>query len=595
VARARPQPHSRPLPEAPSEPRDWLTALDEYHESALPLRLDVSRLVEVQKDSRNLLSRIVLALHTQVEQLLPGHAQDKSLPLGHWIEPLLAALEKIYGGRTIDRENVDDRYLEAALRKMAAAIGQLRSVPADLQPGVSFAQAVELALLPLASETLPPPPDPQAIELLGWLELALDDAPALVVTSVNEGIVPKSATADSFLPNELRRHLELDDNDRRYARDAYALSVLAASRHELRLIVGHRDAENNPLAPSRLLFATEPEAVAQRAVRMFESPPPTPKSRQLLAGLPPAPKNSSLAPPRPEPLEKPLERISVTQFRSYLACPYRYYLSHVLKLAELRDDAQELDGGMFGVLVHDVLQQFGRDEEIRQSPEAEAIFDFLDERLAAIAATRYGSLYGRPAVRMQVEQIRRRLRAFAEVQAQRTADGWQVVHSEDVDKKLSVTFDVDGSSLLLDGRIDRIDWHERTNTILILDYKTADAGESPDKVHRRGGAWVDLQLPLYRHLLRGVTLTGPTANSPVALGYFLLPKDVTRASVEQAAWTEHELAAADETAREVIRKIRQQIFWPPADPPPPFSDELAPICQDHRLGSWQESLTEEGP
>jgi RecB family exonuclease len=270
-------------------------------------------------------------------------------------------------------------------------------------------------------------------------------------------------------------------------------------------------------------------------------------------------------------------------------------LSHVLKLAELRDDAQELDGGMFGVLVHDVLQQFGRDEEIRQSPEAEAIFDFLDERLAAIAATRYGSLYGRPAVRMQVEQIRRRLRAFAEVQAQRTADGWQVVHSEDVDKKLSVTFDVDGSSLLLDGRIDRIDWHERTNTILILDYKTADAGESPDKVHRRGGAWVDLQLPLYRHLLRGVTLTGPTANSPVALGYFLLPKDVTRASVEQAAWTEHELAAADETAREVIRKIRQQIFWPPADPPPPFSDELAPICQDHRLGSWQESLTEEGP
>ena len=574
-----------------SDTSDWLTAIDRYHESFLPLRLDTRRLEEEQKDERNALSRIVLALHTQVEQLLAGDAHDKPLPLDQWIDPLLAALGTIYGGRTIDRENVDDRYLEDALRKIVAAIGQLRAVPAELQPAVTFRQAVDLALSPLRSESLPPPPDPQAVELLGWLELALDDAPALVVTSVNEGIVPKSATADSFLPNELRRHLELDDNDRRYARDAYALSVLVASRKDLRLVVGHRDVDNNPLAPSRLLFATNAETVARRAVSLFQSPPLAVKSRQLLASLPPAPQTSALSPPRPEPLERPLERISVTQFRSYLACPYRYYLSHVLKLAALRDDAEELDGGMFGELVHDVLQQFGRHEDVRQLAEAEAIFDFLDERLSAIAAARYGSLHGRPAVRMQVEQIRRRLRAFAEIQAQRTADGWQIIHSEDVDKKLSVTFDVDGRSIMLDGRIDRIDWHERTNTTLVLDYKTAEAGESPDGVHRRGGAWVDLQLPLYRHLLRSVPLGGgPTDRSAVALGYFLLPKDITRASVAQAEWTPEDLAQADETAREVIRRIRQEIFWPPAEPPPAFSDELAPICQDHRLGSWQESL-----
>ena len=64
---------------------------------------------------------------------------------------------------------------------------------------------------------------------------------------------------------------------------------------------------------------------------------------------------------------------------------------------------------------------------------------------------------------------------------------------------------------------------------------------------------------------------------------------------EKQGASREELAQADETAREVIRKIRQQIFWPPADPPPAFSDELAPICQDHRLGKWQESLTEETP
>ncbi|HUE73631.1 MAG TPA: PD-(D/E)XK nuclease family protein [Pirellulaceae bacterium] len=575
---------------------DWLTALDEYYQSALPLRLDIERLDREQNDERNKLSRIVRVLHVQVERLLAGRSPDQTLPLSQWIDPLRSVLHAIYGGRTIDRDQPDDRYLEQALRKIVDAIGGLRNVPEELQPAVTFRQAVDLALLPLRSESLPPPPDPQAVELLGWLELALDDAPALVVTSLNEGIVPKSATADSFLPNELRRHLELDDNDRRYARDAYALSVLAASRKELRLIVGHRDADGNPLAPSRLLFAADADTVARRAVNLFQSPPAAVKRRQLLAGLPPPPKLSALSPPLPEPLDAPLAKISVTQFRSYLACPYRYYLSHVLKLAALRDDAEELDGGMFGQLVHDVLEQFGRHEDVRQSAEAETIYHFLDERLAAISAARYGSLYGRPAVRMQVEQIRCRLRAFAEIQAQRTADGWRIIHSEDVEKSLRTPFDVDGRPMTLHGRIDRIDWHEPTNTILVLDYKTSDAGDGPEKVHRRGGAWVDLQLPLYRHLLRSVPLGGgPSAKSAVALGYFLLPKDDSRCCVELAEWSAEELAAADEIARDVIRKIRQQIFWPPADPPPAFSDELAPICQDHRLGSWQESLVEETP
>ena len=574
---------------------DWLSALDKYFMESLPLRLDKKRLEREREDERHSAARIVGQLQLLIDKLLERVPVDQALPMAQWIEPLCGVLSAIYGGRTIDRDDTDDCYLAQALKKIITAIEALRAVPAELQPGVSFRQAAELALLPLQKESLPPPADPRAVELLGWLELALDDAPALVVTSVNEGIVPKSKTADAFLPNELRRHLELDDNDRRYARDAYALSVLAASRKELRLIVGHRDADGNPLAPSRLLFASDSETVAQRAVTLFDSPPAVIRRRQLLAGLPPAPKASALSPPKPDPLAESLSRISVTQFRSFLACPYRYYLSYVLRLEALRDDAEELDGGMFGELVHDVLQQFGRDETMRNSDEADAISDFLSERLAATSAARFGHLYSRPAIGMQVEQARRRLRTFADIQAQRAADGWRILHSEDTDKQLSTNFDVDSLATMLYGRIDRIDWHEPSNTILVLDYKTADAGEGPEKVHRRRGEWIDLQLPLYRHLLRSIPLdAGPAPDSPVALGFFLLPKDADRAAVAHADWTADDLAAADEVARDVIRKIRAQKFLPLTVPPPPFSDELAAICQDHRLGTWQE-LEEETP
>ena len=64
----------------------------------------------------------------------------------------------------------------------------------------------------IEGESIPPPADAAAIELLGWLELPWDDASALIITGLNEGIVPKSRRGDMFLPDALRRRLHLEDN-----------------------------------------------------------------------------------------------------------------------------------------------------------------------------------------------------------------------------------------------------------------------------------------------------------------------------------------------------------------------------------------------
>ena len=85
----------------------------------------------------------------------------------------------------------------------------------------------------MAGEGIPPPADPDAIELLGWLDLPLDDAPAALVTTFNEGWIPSVSTADALLPNRLREALGLMHNDRRLARDAYFVALLCASRQQL--------------------------------------------------------------------------------------------------------------------------------------------------------------------------------------------------------------------------------------------------------------------------------------------------------------------------------------------------------------------------
>jgi hypothetical protein len=84
------------------------------------------------------------------------------------------------------------------------------------------------------------------VELLGWLELPLDDSPVLVLIGFNEGRIPESINADAFMPNSLRTRLELTDNRRRYARDAYALTAVMHSRRRLVLIAGRTDVKGNP-------------------------------------------------------------------------------------------------------------------------------------------------------------------------------------------------------------------------------------------------------------------------------------------------------------------------------------------------------------
>lgn len=127
----------------------------------------------------------------------------------------------------------------------------------------------------------------------------------------------------------------------------------------------------------------------------------------------------------------------------------------------------------------------------------------------------------------------------------------------------------------LSGRIDRIDVNQRTGEVMIFDYKTSDALREPNRSHRRQDAWIDLQLPLYRHLALALGVEGPAA-----LGYVVLPKDTSQTGALVADWTEGELAEADRVAENVVRGVWAERFWPPITPAPDLFEEFAAICLD---------------
>ncbi|MGE3777077.1 MAG: PD-(D/E)XK nuclease family protein, partial [Pirellulaceae bacterium] len=360
------------------------------------------------------------------------------------------------------------------------------------------------------------------------------------------------------------------------ARDAYAIHCLIASRESVRLIVARRNRDGDPLAPSRLLFATDPVSAARRALAFFADA--SAARRHFPAGETRGEKAGQLSVPRPRPLTAPLTQLNVTSFRDYRACPYRFYLRHVLRLESIDDDAHEMDGREFGNLAHDVLREFGRHRR-RNSTDPDEIAALLSRELDRCAARRYGR-HTLPAVLVQIEQLRLRLKALAPLQAERAAAGWTIACTEispPADRPAQLL--VDGTPFFLRGRMDRIDVHVESGQHIIWDYKTSDSVLDPDKTHREHGEWIDWQLPLYRHLAAAAGISGP-----LQVGYILLPKDTSRVAMVTADWDEASLASADQSACEIIRSIRQEIFWPPARVPPVFADAYAAICQEGVLG-----------
>ncbi len=533
----------------------FLSELDAVRSEFLPA--DLAELRRVTAANRPTLAR-GLALVADLRELL----RRRGFPGGAG-----QALEEIFRGVRLDLTVPAQARAAAALTAWYETMRECAGA-AERFPGWGADDWWEMALRAFGERRRAEDKPAGALELQGWLELPWEDAPHLVVAGLNDGLVPEAVVGDAFLPESLRLLLGLKSNGARLARDAYLLQAIAASRREagrLDLLYAKVSAAGDPQRPSRLLLRC-PEAELPGRIALLFRPaeavrpsPPWTRAWQLM--------------PRRVP---PPRRVAVTGLRAWLACPFRFYLQHVLRLEPVDAAKSELDARDFGTLCHGALEAMAQEPALRAGGDERQLRDFLLGELERQARARFGSNPTLPLV-VQLESARQRLARAAAVQAREQAEGWIIERSE-----WPFAFDLGG--LEVRGRIDRIDRHEATGVRRVLDYKTSDLAVPPVKSHLRprrpgdadlpawrgvtlGGreyVWADLQLPLYLRAL------GAEAGNPGSLvsGYFNLPKAVGETAV--APWPEltaELLAAAAACADGVAAAIRAGEFWPPAEIP----------------------------
>ncbi len=530
-------------------PLDFLKELDVQQNRHLPEKLS-----DIERTAGKNLKTVCIEVHSLIKEF-------KKNPITAFIRRFLSDTYKV---KELDPDKESSMKFIGGADLVNGMLSELEKSSIEsfrLTPSEKLCLFVHI----LEKQKIYPEHEHDMLPLQGWLELPWEKAETLVVAGMNEGYVPDSVVGDIFIPDLPREKLGLKNNRRRFSRDVYIMTSIIESRNKGKLycIAGKTDVSGEPLKPSRLFFLCQSENFVRRTETLFG----TPDDKKL------KPVTVTFQWKLTVPEKKIPAALSVTDFRNYLDCPFRFYLKKVMKMRESDDRSTEMGQLVFGEVCHRVLDMFSKDENLRCSRNSEEIKVFMQFEAQRLLENIYGKHLSL-SLMIQLENIKQRLAKFADVQAGENSSGWEIISSE---YSLGDGHGVEFHGAVIKGKIDRIERHG-DGTIRIIDYKTSDSPDSPKETHLRGvnegtpkysviehgggkKCWADLQLPLYRILLRKEK---EFAGGKIICGYFNLPKSVLDTGIR--TWDDMEenyLADAEKCAEGVVKDILKGVFWPP--------------------------------
>lgn len=373
--------------------------------------------------------------------------------------------------------------------------------------------------------------DHAVLDALGWMELHFRPEKNLIVTGLNEGIVPEGGMADQFMPEPLREALNMDSFSRKKARDSFLLTALVHSREQdgsLSFVLSRTSSKNDPLTPSSLLMRCQEEELPRRVELLFREcsapEPPLPYRRggwciQPADGWKTGTDITAMAPGYRNPWKAGEKAFSPTTLKNFLACPMRFWIKEALQLNadEFQPDKEDMAANELGTMLHDVLEQFCRLHPSLEDGMSTAV---LQQEIGGILEETFLRQYGpRPLMPLvlQKRSMEQRLNVYAEQHLQDLRDGWSCIAFERAVENWRL------GDCPMKFRIDRIDRHA-DGSLRVIDYKTGAAAscekkhlertDRPDalallspslhpytKRQKNGKTvhfrWKDLQLPIY--------------------------------------------------------------------------------------------------
>lgn len=325
----------------------------------------------------------------------------------------------------------------------------------------------------------------EGLQVMGVLETRCLDFDHVIMLSVNDGMLPRKASDNSFIPYLLRRAYELTTPERRTAVYAYYFYRLLQRASVVTLT--YNNSTNGMSTGEMSRFMTQllvewPGKVEHSSLNSLQhtetkKPQPVKKPADIVKEFM---KSTNADPTRKVP------SLSPSALSEYLRCQLKFYYRHVKHLHEPEKVTEELPNNVFGSLFHraaelvyeHIIEKHNGIAEpdylLALANSAEAMHRYVKKAFDENKDTDYRVLEARVLELYLANLLRCDARAgrFKVVGTERKVEGYVSVSNGGVDTEFRIN-----------GSIDRLDFirnADGTNSLRVFDYKTgsADANSS---------------------------------------------------------------------------------------------------------------------
>lgn len=334
----------------------------------------------------------------------------------------------------------------------------------------------------LSSETIDLKGNPDSgLQIMGVLESRVLDFENVIITSVNEGILPSGKSQNSLIPNDLKVHYELPtyfEKDAIYAYHFYRLLFRATK--------------------ATFLYTTENEGLGSveksRFIRQLELEKIHKiKQIQAISHLTNDPKEPFCISKTPEVLEKLAtlckSGLSPSALTTYLRNPHVFYERYILGVKESNTVEETVAANTMGTIIHNTLEELYK-PVIHKSLTVE-VLKSAKQRIKTTVNEQFKKVYGLESLAsgknlIIYEVILRYLHNFLNLEIEKVTKGDLIIVQSIEENLINIPL---LKNTFLKGKVDLVE--KRNDQLNIIDYKTGKVLQRDLNLSR----WEDLLLP----------------------------------------------------------------------------------------------------
>ena len=312
------------------------------------------------------------------------------------------------------------------------------------------------------------------LQLMGMLESRALDFETVIITSLNEGVLPAGKSDNSFIPYDLKREYKLPTYREKDAVYTYHFYRLLQRAKNVYLLYNTEADGLNSGEKSRFITQLEIEKQPAHKLKKLLISPKVPSIRKELREIGKTPeiieKIRSLA----------TSGFSPSALTTYIRNPLDFYHQYILGVRDQEEVEETVAFNTLGTVVHNSLENLYKPYEGKLISEEmiKAFLNQADSQIAKEFSETYSKIPMEKGKNLLIYEVAKRyLHNFLQFELKRLKKGEEVKIIEiEKDFKTEISIENLGFSVYLRGKIDRF---EVCNGVpRIIDYKTGKVESS---------------------------------------------------------------------------------------------------------------------